>query len=46
MEKKKICILEIDVKGAEKVHKVYPNSLYVHIKCKSFDILEERLRNR
>ncbi|KAL4439164.1 hypothetical protein ABPG74_008939 [Tetrahymena malaccensis] len=46
MDKGKICVLDIDVQGAEKVHKKFPSWNYVFINVPSLKILEQRLRGR
>ncbi len=39
-------VLEIDVKGAQKVKEQYPEALLVFVEPKSVDVLKERLRGR
>lgn len=42
----KTVILKIEVQGATKIKKIYPEALAIFIMPPSFEILEERLRNR
>ena len=39
-------VLEIDVKGAQAVKKVYPNAVTIFVEPKNVDVLKERLRGR
>ena len=42
----KIVFLEIEVQGAEKIRKLYPNAVSIFLMPPSMSILEERLRGR
>lgn len=42
----KICILELDIKGAEKIHSQYPNANYLFFNVKEFDTLKKRIIGR
>jgi guanylate kinase len=44
--KGKVCLLDIDQQGAEKVHKQHPEWNYLFISPPSLEELETRLRNR
>ena len=41
-----VVLLEVDVRGGEKVMKLYPDHLSVFLLPPSFEVLEERLRGR
>ena len=42
----KICILEIDVKGAQKIHEQYKDANFLFINVKNFETLKERIIKR
>jgi guanylate kinase len=46
LERKKICILSIDVQGAIRVMKEYPDAVTIFIEPPSIEELERRLRRR
>lgn len=41
-----ICVLDIDLQGGQKIYKKFPNSVFLFIDPPSFEILEQRLKNR
>ena len=39
-------LLEVDIKGAKQIKKLYPDAVTIFIMAPSFEVLEERLRHR
>lgn len=39
-------LLEVDIKGAKQIKKIYPDAVTIFIMAPSFEVLEERLRQR
>ena len=46
MQRGKICVLEVDVEAAAKIHKQYPNSNFIFFNVKNPETLYERMKKR